>query len=163
VTAGITGATRVYLHLAHPSAHARTPQVMNAELARRGVDAVAVSADVAPADLGGFARGLRGWRNLAGLSVTMPHKGSLAAHVDELIDAVNVVRRESDGRLVATNTDGQGFVIGLREAGHELAGRRVLLTGRRRRAGGRLRRGRGGCGRPDDREQNRDPGRAARS
>jgi shikimate 5-dehydrogenase len=37
VTAGTTGATRVYLHLAHPSAHARTPQVMNAEFARRGV------------------------------------------------------------------------------------------------------------------------------
>jgi hypothetical protein len=35
VTAGITGATLVYLHLAHPSAHARTPQVMNAELALR--------------------------------------------------------------------------------------------------------------------------------
>ena len=33
MTAGITGATRVYLHLAHPSAHARTPQVMNAEFA----------------------------------------------------------------------------------------------------------------------------------
>jgi shikimate dehydrogenase len=135
VTAGITGATRVYLHLAHPSAHARTPQVMNAEFARRGVDAVAVSADVTPGDLGGFARGLRGWRNLAGLSVTMPHKEALAAHVDELagpaalIGAVNVVRREADGRLVAANTDGQGFVIGLREAGHELAGRRVLLAG----------------------------------
>ncbi|HEX3311928.1 MAG TPA: shikimate dehydrogenase [Streptosporangiaceae bacterium] len=135
MTAGITGATRVYLHLAHPSAHARTPQVMNAEFARRGVDAVAVSADVAPADLGGFARGLRGWRNLAGLSVTMPHKEALAAHVDELIGAavligaVNVVRRESDGRLVGANTDGQGFVIGLREAGHELAGRHVLLAG----------------------------------
>ena len=39
---------------------ARTPQVMNAEFARRGLDAVAVSADVAPAGLGGFARGLRG-------------------------------------------------------------------------------------------------------
>jgi hypothetical protein len=37
VTAGITGATQVYLHLAHPSAHARTPQVMNAEFARRCV------------------------------------------------------------------------------------------------------------------------------
>jgi shikimate dehydrogenase len=135
VTAGITGATRVYLHLAHPSVHARTPQVMNAEFARRGVDAVAVSTDVAPGDLGGFARGLRGWRNLAGLSVTMPHKEALAAHVDELagpaalIGAVNVVRREADGRLVATNTDGLGFVIGLRGAGHELAGRRVLLAG----------------------------------
>ena len=135
MTAEITGATRVYLHLAHLSAHARTPQVMNAEFARRGVDAVAVSADVAPADLGGFARGLRGWRNLAGLSVTMPHKEALAAHVDELagpaalIGAVNVVRRESDGRLVAANTDGLGFLGGLREAGHELSGRRVLLAG----------------------------------
>ena len=135
MTAGITGATRVYLHLAHPSAHARTPQVMNAEFARRGVDAVAVSADVAPGDLGGFARGLRGWRNLAGLSVTMPHKEALASHVDELtgpaalIGAVNVVRREPDGRLVAANTDGSGFVIGLRQAGHELSGRRVLLAG----------------------------------
>jgi shikimate dehydrogenase len=131
----ITGATRVYLHLAHPSVHARTPQVMNAEFARRGVDAVAVSADVASGDLGGFARGLRGWRNLAGLSVTMPHKEALAAHVDELsgpaalIGAVNVVRREADGRLVAANTDGPGFVIGVREAGHELSGRRVLLVG----------------------------------
>lgn len=56
MTAGITGTTRVYLHLAHPSAHARTPQVMNAEFARRGVDAVAVSADLAPADLGGSGR-----------------------------------------------------------------------------------------------------------
>jgi hypothetical protein len=131
----ITGATRVYLHLAHPSAHGRTPQVMNAEFARRGVDAVAVSADVAPGDLGGFAHGLRGWRNLAGLSVTMPHREALASHVDELagpaalIGAVNVVRREPDGRLVAANTDGPGFVIGRREAGHELSSSRVLLAG----------------------------------
>ena len=135
MTAGITGATRVYLHLAHPSAHARTPQVMNAEFARRGVDAVAVYADVAKRDLGGFARGMRGWRNLAGLSVTMPHKEALAEHADEqagpavLIGAVNVVRREVDGHLVAANTDGPGFIIGLREAGHELARRRVLLAG----------------------------------
>jgi shikimate dehydrogenase len=65
----------------------------------------------------------------------MPHKEALAAHVDELsgpaalIGAVNVVRREADGRLVAANTDGPGFVIGVREAGHELSGRRVLLVG----------------------------------
>ena len=48
----------------------------------------------------------------------MPHKEALAAHVDQLIGAaaligaVNVVRRESDGRLVGANTDGAGFVIG---------------------------------------------------
>ena len=65
----------------------------------------------------------------------MPHKEALAAHVDALagpaalIGAVNVVRREADGRLVAANADGQGFVTGLRRAGHELSGRRVLLAG----------------------------------
>jgi len=40
-----------------------------------------------------------------------------------------VVRREADGRLVAANTDGPGFVTGLREAGRQLSGRRVLLAG----------------------------------
>jgi hypothetical protein len=52
---------------------------MNAEFAPRGVDAVAVSADVAPADLGGFARGLRGWRNLAGRNSGRPPLNTLNA------------------------------------------------------------------------------------
>jgi shikimate 5-dehydrogenase len=86
VTAGITGTTRVYLHLAHPSAHARTPQVMNAEFAWRGVDAVAVSADVAPGDLGGFARGRRGWVCTCGYVVffaSLRHHASRAAAIAE--------------------------------------------------------------------------------
>ena len=91
MTAGITGATRVYLHLAHPSAHARTPQVMNTELGRRGLGAVAVSTDVAPGDLGGFARGLRGWRNLLDEAADrgcVPHPGlpMLAGQVDLILD-----------------------------------------------------------------------------
>ena len=39
------------------------------------------------------------------------------------------MKNGADGRLVGTNTDGQGFVTGLREAGHELSGRHVLLAG----------------------------------
>jgi Shikimate dehydrogenase substrate binding domain len=48
----------------------------------------------------------------------MPHKESLAAHVDELIGAaalvgaVNVVRRESDGRLVAPTPTGRASSSG---------------------------------------------------
>jgi shikimate dehydrogenase len=131
----ITGTTLLYVHLAHPSVHVHTPQIMNAAFARRAIDAVAVSADVAPADLGALVRGLRGWQNLAGLGVTMPHKEALTTHVDELagqaalVGAVNAVRRETEGRLVGANADGQGFVAGLSSAGHELARRRVLLAG----------------------------------
>jgi shikimate dehydrogenase len=131
----VTGRTRVYLHLAHPSSHVRTPQVMNRAFTDRGIDAVAVSVDVAPADLGDFVRGLHGWRNLAGLGVTMPHKQALTAYMDSLagqarfIGAVNAVRREPDGSLAGANTDGLGFVAGLRSAGCEPAGRRALLAG----------------------------------
>lgn len=74
MTAGITGATRLYLHLAHPSAHARTPQVMNAKFARRGVDAGGGLRGRGPRRPRRVRARLRGWRNLAGLSVTMSHK-----------------------------------------------------------------------------------------
>lgn len=131
----ISGRTRVYVHLAHPSAHVRTPQTFNREFRRRGLDAVAVSIDVAPGDLSPLVRGLRGWRNLAGIGVTMPHKETIVADLDEMlgtsrhIGAANAVRREPDGRLVGLNTDGAGFVLGLRAAGHDPRDLRALLVG----------------------------------
>jgi shikimate dehydrogenase len=72
---------------------------------------------------------------IAGLSVTMPHKAAVAELVDERspiaqrLGAVNsvVVR---DGRLVGTNTDGQGFVEALvRGTGFEPAGKRCVVIG----------------------------------
>jgi shikimate 5-dehydrogenase len=47
----VTGRTRVYLHLAHPSSHVRTPQVMNRAFTDRGIDAVAPG--TGPADPAG--------------------------------------------------------------------------------------------------------------
>ena len=169
MTAGITGATRVYLHLAHPSAHARTPQVMNAEFARRGVDAVAVSADVAPADLGGFARGLRGWRNLAGLSVTMPHKESLAAHVDELIGAaaligaVNVVRRETTAGWSRPTPTGRASSSGCVRPATSWPGGGSCWRAPAAPGGRSPSPWPGERGQPDHREPDREPGGAARS
>lgn len=131
----ITGRTLVYVHLAHPSAHVRTPQAFNGAFMERGIDAVAVSIDVAPGDLSALMRGLRGWRNLVGAGVTMPHKGAVYHEVDEVVGlakhirTVNTFRREPDGRLVGINTDGAGFVEGLRREGRDPAGRRALLVG----------------------------------
>jgi shikimate dehydrogenase len=134
-TKEITGKTRVWVHLAHPSAHVRATQTFNRAFHERELDVVAVSIDVAPPDMPPLVRGLKGWRNLAGIGVTMPHKGPIADVCDEivglgkLIKSVNAIRRESDGRLVGANTDGSGFVTGLTQAGHDLAGKRVLLVG----------------------------------
>jgi shikimate dehydrogenase len=131
----ITGRTRVWVHVAHPSAHVRATHTFNQAFRQRGLDVVAVSADVAPADMPALVRGLKGWRNLAGIGVTMPHKEQIALVCDEvvglgkLMQTVNAIRREPDGRLIGANTDGSGFVTGLRRAGHNPAGKRVLLAG----------------------------------
>src|ERR1700693_208004 len=54
-----------------------------------------------------------------GANFTIPHKVAVMAYLDEiapdatLIGAVNTVRREGD-RLIGENTDGKGFLRGLR-------------------------------------------------
>ena len=131
----ITGKTRVWVHLSHPSTHVRATQTFNRAFREREIDAVAVSIDVAPADMPSLVRGLKGWRNLCGIGVTMPHKGPIAEVCEELVGlaklckSVNTIRREPDGRLIGTNTDGSGFLAGLKQAGHDPAGKRVLLVG----------------------------------
>ncbi|MDQ1519259.1 MAG: shikimate dehydrogenase, partial [Actinomycetota bacterium] len=72
---------------------------------------------------------------LTGMSVTMPHKADAARACDELtpdaaaLGAVNSVRLTEGGRLVGDSTDGEGFRRALIEAGHDPAGRRVLVLG----------------------------------
>ena len=131
----ITGATRVWIHLSHPSAKTVSTGVLNKVFRERELDVVAVAVDVVPEELHALIRGMKGWRNLVGMGVTMPHKEGIARACDELVglakpmQAVNMIRRELDGRLIGGNADGSGFVTGLRRSGYEPAGMRVLLIG----------------------------------
>ena len=78
---------------------------------------------------------LRHVHTFAGAIVSMPHKSAIVPLLDELtseaqlVGAVNVVRRDADGRLVGTMLDGEGFVAGLRAAGHDVTGASCLLVG----------------------------------
>ncbi|MCX7371694.1 MAG: hypothetical protein NTW56_04525 [Alphaproteobacteria bacterium] len=129
--ASITGHSRVIVILAHPVGHVRTPAAMNAHFAGVGQDAVIVPMHVLPEDLPAVVDGLRRLRNLGGIIVTVPHKESIALLCDRLtrqaalVGAVNAIRREADGTLLGGQFDGEGFVAGLRAAGHAVAGRRV--------------------------------------
>lgn len=131
----IDGRTCVIVHLAYPAAHLRTPTLFNARCVERGVNAVLVPWEVAPADLASAWTGLRSVRNLAGAIVTIPHKETASRHCDRLegvaseLGVVNVVRREEDGLTTGRLYDGEGFVAGLRNDGYEPRGRRALLLG----------------------------------
>ena len=107
----------------------------NAAIAKRGVDAVLVPMRVPRGELAAVVAAIRVVGNFAGAVVSMPHKEAIVALLDDLtaeaaqVGACNVVRRRDDGRLEGTMLDGEGFVAGLRGAGHEVRGKRVFLAG----------------------------------
>src|SRR6185369_11730440 len=107
----------------------------NAALTARGVDAVLLPMQVPDGVLAPVIDGLRRIGNFKGAVVSMPHKVTVASLVDALTPearqagACNAIRRAPDGRLEGTTLDGEGFVAGLRAAGHEVRGRRVFMVG----------------------------------
>jgi shikimate dehydrogenase len=117
-----------------PIAHSLSPLLHNAAFDALGLDWVSVAFPVAA---GSTADALTGMRALqvAGLSVTMPHKEGAFAAVDDTTDvarrlgAVNCVSRR-DGALVGDSTDGAGFLAALRRgAGFDPGAKRCLVIG----------------------------------
>jgi len=131
----ISGHTLVYALIGHPVDHVKTPELYNSKFAKLGIDAVVVPIDVSPQDLSGFVHFARGWKNLAGIGVTIPHKEAMANHVDslttsaQLCGATNVIRRNSDGTLLGTQMDGPGFVSALGDRLNDGRPKRALLAG----------------------------------
>lgn len=135
--ASITGNTKILGVIADPVSQARTPVMANTLLDERGLlgDFVMLPMQVSAEDFPAFITGLRALKNSGGAVVSMPHKIATANLVDELtpearlVGAVNVIRRNGDGRLIGAMLDGEGFVSGLVAAGHCVKGAHILLVG----------------------------------
>ncbi len=131
----ITGKTKIYFIVADPIHQVKTPQLINQLLTTRKIDGVMVPTHVSPAGLADFVAGLKGVQNLGGVVVTVPHKTGIVPLCDALtpaaqaVGAVNVVRREVDGRLVGDILDGKGFVTGLASKGISVKGLSAYLAG----------------------------------
>ncbi|GAA2529867.1 shikimate dehydrogenase [Pilimelia columellifera] len=131
----IDGQTRLYAVLGDPVRQVRAPGLLNPLLAEARRRAVVVPVHVRAAELPGVFRLLRDIVNLDGLFVTVPHKTAMAGLADRLspaasrIGAVNVVRRDADGRWTGDNFDGVGFVRGLAKAGHTVVDVAVWMAG----------------------------------
>ena len=131
----ITGKTKIYFIVADPIHQVKTPQLINQLLTARAIDGIMVPAHVSPAGLSDFVIGLKGVQNLGGVVVTVPHKTGIVQLCDALtpaaqaVGAVNVVRREADGRLVGDILDGKGFVTGLASKGITVKGCSAYLAG----------------------------------
>lgn len=131
----ITGTTRIAQIIGHPIRQVRAPDLLNAEIARHGVDAALVPMDIAPDQVAGFVGLQRGWRNSPGFIVTVPHKRAVAALCDGLspraqrLGAVNIVVRDAEGRLAGDHLDGLGCVAAARKHGFDPKGKAALVVG----------------------------------
>lgn len=84
-----------------------------------------------------LADAMRGMRAMAfqGINLTIPHKVAVMQYLDEIaedaakIGAVNTVRRLGD-KLIGENTDGKGFLRGVREeASIDPQGKKIVIMG----------------------------------
>lgn len=130
----LSAATTVVGVIGDPVAHSLSPRLHNVAFAALGLDWVSVGFRVARGNAAAALEGVRAL-GLKGLSVTMPLKDDVAAHVDQLtpmaqrLGAVNCVTN-LDGTLTGDNTDGRGLVAALRRGGHfDPDGHRCLVVG----------------------------------
>jgi shikimate dehydrogenase len=117
----VSSAARAFGVLGDPVAHSRSPAMHDAAFAVLGLPhryfAFQVAAAALPAALAG-ARAL----GLGGLNLTVPHKQAAVP----MMDVFAPVCLEG-GRLVGRNTDGVGFLAGLRELAGSQPGSAVVL------------------------------------
>jgi shikimate dehydrogenase len=130
-----SGHTAVVGVIGDPVDHSLSPAIHNAAFTALGLDWVFVAF---PVPAGGARDAVDGVRALGirGLSVTMPHKAAVLDALDGLsptataLGAVNCISRGPHGTLVGDNTDGAGFVGGLRaDFGFDPAGARCVVLG----------------------------------
>jgi shikimate dehydrogenase len=118
-----------------PVAENPTGVMQEAAFRAAGLDWRYLTVEVAPAALPDAVRGARAF-GMRGFNLTIPHKVAVMEHLDliapdaAVIGAVNTVRRDASGRLIGENTDGKGFLRGVRQdAGLDPKGKRAIVLG----------------------------------
>ncbi|HID56070.1 TPA: shikimate dehydrogenase [Candidatus Poribacteria bacterium] len=130
----ITGKTKVVGVIGDPVEHSRSPQMHNAAFEALGLNYVYVPFHVPRGRIRQALEGLKAL-GVVGINVTIPHKREALKFADQsseeakLIGAANTLSFR-DGKVIADNTDGRGFIEALRAIGvGDLAGKRALVLG----------------------------------
>jgi len=118
----------------YPVAENPTCVMQEAAFHELGLNWRYLTIEVKPEGLPDAMRGMRAM-GFQGINLTIPHKVAVMEFLDEIapdaamIGAVNTVRRDGD-RLIGENTDGKGFLRGVREEGRiDPKGKRVVVLG----------------------------------
>ena len=131
----ISGKTTLIAHLGYPTEGFKAPMIYNPYFEKAGIDAVVMPMGVKPEDYAQVLKALFQLTNIRGALVTMPHKVTTVALLDEVTPTVqiagscNAILRRPDGSLLGDMFDGAGFVRGVERKGRPLKGAKALVVG----------------------------------
>jgi shikimate dehydrogenase len=131
----ISGTTKLIAHLGYPTETFKAPLIYNPYFEKMGIDAVVVPMGCKADDFSAFLKLLFRLSNIHGALITMPHKISTIALLDEtsknaqVAGSCNAIRLGPDGTLIGDMFDGEGFVRGVLRRGRQIRGSRALLVG----------------------------------
>jgi shikimate dehydrogenase len=131
----IRGTTSLIAHFGDPIAPVKAPMIYNPYFERAGIDSVVVPMGVRAADYPTTLRSVFRFTNIRGALVTMPHKVTTVALLDDCSTTVkvagscNAILLRDDGSLYGELFDGAGFVRGVERKGFALRGKRCLVVG----------------------------------
>jgi shikimate dehydrogenase len=131
----INGHTEVIAHIGFPTHAFKAPMIYNPYFEQQGINALVVPMGCKAEDYPVFLRSIFKLSNIRGALITMPHKVSTLALLDEVLPAAaiagacNAVRLGPQGQLQGDMFDGEGFVRGVLRKGFKLQGTRVLVAG----------------------------------
>jgi shikimate dehydrogenase len=132
-TMNITGKTKITGLYGYPVEHTLSPAMHNAAFEHLGLDYCYLPFSVRPDSLKRAVEAIQAL-NLAGVNVTIPHKESVIAYLDNVneealfIGAVNTIVNQ-EGKLTGYNTDGRGFMRSLSESSILTDNKKVLVAG----------------------------------
>lgn len=131
----INGNTHLVSMVGSPVTHSVSPATHSLAYKKMGINAVFLVFDIQVDDLPAVMAAFRVMDGWDSTTVTMPCKQAIIPYLDglsptaKLAGAVNVVKKEADGRIIGYNADGPGFINNLTDNGVQIAGSTITLLG----------------------------------
>jgi shikimate dehydrogenase len=129
------GRTRLIAHIGYPTDSFKSPMIYNPFFEARKINAAVVPMGCKAEDYATFLKLVFRLANIHGALITMPHKVTTLALVDEasvsarIAGACNAVKMDEHGHLIGDMFDGEGFVRGLQRKGRRIAGASAFVAG----------------------------------
>ena len=129
----ITARTQILCVIGHPIEHSMSPLMHNAVIRELKLNYIYLAFNIHPPNLNRAVEGFRAF-DIKGVNITIPFKQKIMKYLDEIdpiaqrIGAVNAIKN-NDGYLIGRNTDAEGGMKALSNAGYTISGNNILLLG----------------------------------